>query len=75
MQCDGEAYAAVPSSASGDLAVHHLSARSVIRVILQFCKENGLQESFNTIQVRASGVCQCLLGQLASSMHGMGNCS
>jgi len=25
-------------------------ARSVIKVILQFCKENGLSESFNAIQ-------------------------
>lgn len=29
---------------------------SVIRVILQFCKENGLQESFHAIQVCAARV-------------------
>ena len=28
-------------------------ARSVIKIILQFCKENGLSESFNAIQVSA----------------------
>ena len=29
------------------------AARSVIKIILQFCKENGLAESFNAIQVTA----------------------
>lgn len=32
-------------------------ACSVIKIILQFCKENGLTESFNAIQVRARGGC------------------
>lgn len=26
-------------------------ARSVVKIVLQFCKENGLNESFNAIQV------------------------
>ena len=31
-----------------------LSLCSVIKIILQFCKENGLTESFNAIQVCVS---------------------
>jgi hypothetical protein len=37
---------------------------SVIKVILQFCKENGLTESFNALQVslsRSSSVAQVVI--------------
>jgi hypothetical protein len=44
-----------PRPACPTTDVHHVcyacSLHSVIKVILQFCKENGLTESFNALQV------------------------